>query len=371
MSYMIKEANASKVVLAPPGSTYITGAIILGVIGGAGLYFGYVNRAANPQEVWPIVLMVFGLIFAAGAIAVFVTKGGTTTLPPLITFDNSKGAVVIEMDQAGTQTGYIRYDEIEKFDIQHETRSGKTTSHYYHVYLKKKDGGRWFLTVSGTRPKAEDILQQLNTLVALKNPVTVQLKATLSDKLEKEEKSDKTTIFWHNAVTGASFIGPAAVVLFLAAVVVILIVSGSTTIALVVGAVAALVVVGTVQKTIKDATTRYGVSVGKQNLEYNEFDKTSGAVKSTKAIPLQDLHSVTYSFNAPRSLGEGVMVWTHQQHNTYEQSQSNLMEAIKTHISLYKDIVKLDIRALNPVECLQLEFWLQELIKKKGNEKVG
>ena len=369
--YSVKEAGPGKVVLVPASFNYTITSLLLLAIGGTALYFGVTNLGNTGTELsWPVALVVFGTLFAGAGIGFYIKKGSFINVPQSITFDNAKGVVVIEMDPSSTQKGYIRYDEIDRFDVERETRGGKTPSHYYHVYLLKKDGGRWYLTVSRSRTAADNVLQHLNTHVAVRNPVTLEIKPVISDKLEKVEKQDKTTIFWQNAVDISSFFGPAIVVFFLGGVGIVTFLAGNTTIGMALGGLAVVAIVGFAQKIRKDATTRYSVSLDKEQVEYSESDKSSGAVRKSKSIPLQEVHSIVYTFSPSGSVGDDIVIRTIQQHEDWMKGQTGLMEAIKAHFKSYNELIRFNIKALNAVECLQLEHWLQEVMKKRGNVHV-
>ncbi len=59
-----------------------------------------------------------------------------------------------------------------------------------------------------------------------------------------------------------------------------------------------------------------------------------------------------------------------KQQDQIEKNKDKPLEMLKGVFTGKNQPLQLKINALNPVECLQLETWLQELIKKKGNENV-
>ena len=381
MSYKLTSSDQQGIVFERSVSGCSRALLI--VVGSIFLLLGVGLNAMSSGFESPLILFktIFPL-FGLGAIVlgIFLPRMATQE-PELITFDHHKAAVIIEMKKLEDQTGYIRYDEIEKFDIYVERRSSSsststsstTNSYYYHVFLQKKDGGEWFLSQSGTRAAADEILQKLTSSVQTNKAASNLPTAKLTDKIFKEEKIDKTSILWQNKV-GLS--GPVFLVVF--AAVFLGIISQFVTvkfgdvdyffysilgfIALVFG----VIFFFAVKKMIKDATTRYAVVVGKSTLEYNEIAKSTEAVTNVKTLSLPEVYSVTYSFSPIRSYNRGLAILTREEHLQAQQNRNNPVEALKSIFSGKNRPLTLSITALNPVECLQLEAWLQELIRKKG-----
>jgi hypothetical protein len=126
-----------------------------------------------------------------------------------------------------------------------------------------------------------------------------------------------------------------------------------------------------VRKLIKDATTRYAVSVDHTNLEYYEFSKSTGQMRNKKTHPLHNVQSINYSFTpSQQNMGAGLKILTKADSDRLQELKEKPMEAFKDLFKSGNGPITLSITALNPVECLQLENWLQELILKKGNVKV-
>jgi hypothetical protein len=390
MPYKITSNDNNKLVLERAGTGCAMGMFI-----GVGTLFFIVGICLNifmegyafPNILFKILFPVFGL----GAIlaGIYIPKTTRETTPESITFDNSKGAVIIEMMKNGIQTGYIRYDEIANFDIFVESRSsssssntrGSRTSYYYHVLLRKKDGGEWYLTESGSRSNAEELMQQIGNAVRINNPCTLKITPVFTEKLQKNESYAKTVITWKNKVsiwapifllafavtflsiistafTGNTFgssgfgIFPAIVITFL------LLVFG-------------FVIFSVAKKMYRDATSIFSVVIDKQNFEYLETSKSTGAVKKSRLIPLKSIHIIRYTFTPIKTYGDKcIEILTPIEHDQIQKNKENPIEVFKNLFSGKEGPIQLDIRGLNPVECLQLETWLQNLIKKKGDVDV-
>ncbi len=387
MAYLISTATPSKITLLRESQK---GASTLFII--VGSIFVLIGIGLNVViEQWEFPFLLFKLLFPAfGLMAVFsgifLPGNVRKTTPEQITFDHSKGAVIIEMIKNGNEVGYIRYDEIEGFDIYVEKRSssssssGRSSTYYdYHVFLKKKDGGEWFLTKSSTRDEAEVILNTFRTQVPLANPFTISPSAKLSSKLAKQEGVDKTVVHWQNKITWWT---PIFLIFFATVFTSILSIpftsfaSGGPDvfILIVVGfifTIFLLVMFMVVRKLLKDATTRYAISIGKTQVEYYEFSKSNGAMKNHKGISCDALDRIIYSYTPGKSTDHSdLKLLTKEDVAYWQKTQENPLMALKDIFKSVNQPITLSITALNPVECLQLETWLQELILKKSEKKV-
>lgn len=385
MAYQIQSSDAHRMVLVRQSAAASAGCFM--AIGGLFFLIGvglnvFMSTWEMPFMIFRILVPLFGLVAIFSGI--FLPRQMRETQPALITFDHDLGAAVVQMSASDEQKGFIRYDEISGFDIYVESRRssssgsrGSSTYYHYHVFLKKIDGGEWHLFEFNTRDKAEALIAQLTSQIPKDRPFKVSNAPKLSSKIEKKEGLDKTVIHWQNKVNWWQplFLGMFAVV-FLSIVgsffsfgadlgVFGFIVIGFILIVFV------LVMFSVVRKMIKDATTRYAVSVDHSNLEYYEFSKSSGAMKNKKALPLTEVQSVNYTFAPSKQYEQaGLTILTQAQASRLEEYKQKPLEAVKDLFSSGNDPIKLSITALNPVECLQLENWLQELILKKGNVKV-
>jgi hypothetical protein len=301
--------------------------------------------------------------------------------PELIKFDHPRAVVTVQMDKNTNDAGYIRYDEIDKFDIYVESKSSSgsgssrtRTTYQYHVFLRKKDGGEWFLTQSSTRDEAEAIRQKLTASVQTSRSPSSMPTPTLTDKITREENMDKTSILWQNRVgiAGPLFLF-AFTTIFLGIMTMIL---GGTFgeieffVYFVLGFIILIfltILFFGVRTMIKNATTRYAVLVGKMTVEYQEISKSRESVKHSKSIPIKDVYGVSYSFAPNRNVfGGGLTISTFEQQEKMRSERENPVEGLKGLFSSANRPLTLSTSNLNAMECLQLEAWLQELIRRKG-----
>lgn len=386
MAYHITSSDSHKIILEREPTVVASRIFII-----FGSFFFLIGVGLNAfMTTWEMPYLLFRLLFPTfGLVAIFagiyVPKQTRETQPEQITFDHDKGAVLVDMSKVGNQRGHIRYDEIACFDIDvesHRSSSSNTTmsssTYYrYHVYLKKKDGGQWYLFEYTNRASAEAMVIQLTAQVPTDRIFNDASSSKLSSKIEKKEGLDKTIIHWQNNVTLWQ-----PLFLFVFSVVFLSILSSFFSFGqemdgfamAVIGfifSVFLLVMFTIVRKLIKDATTRYAVSVDHVNLEYYEFAKSSGAMRNKKTLALPQVHSINYTFAPSKNNpGAGLKILTKAEAERFQQYKEKPLEALKDLFTGNNKPISLSITALNPVECLQLENWLQELILKKGNVKV-
>ena len=383
MAYTIVSSDAHKMVLERESVKLATGMFV-----GVGAFFFLVGVGLNFfMTTWEMPFLLFRILFPLfGLIAIFaglyLPKQTESTHPERITFDHTKGAVIVEMKKASNQCGYIRYDEIAGYDIYVESRkssgsgsSPSRTYYRYHVYVKKKDGGEWHLFEFGDRAAAEAVVNQLTTQIPLHKPFTVTETPKLSTKIEKKDGLDKTMIHWQNRIG----LGQPLFLIFFS-IIFFSIISAffsfekdaglNVFFMIVLGFILfvfCLVMFSVVRKLVKDATTRYAVSVDHKNLEYYEFSKKSGQMRNKLTIPLLQIKSINYTFSPSQNLGAGLKILTQSDIDRMTQYQNKPVESLKDFFKGVDGPITLSISALNPVECLQLENWLQMLILKKGN----
>lgn len=385
MPHVLKSADAHKIIFQRATDGCSTAVFV--VVGFVFTFIGVALNLLSTDTEFPFILFRILLpLFGVGAIAAGIAapKIAKRTIPEFISFQNDQGAVVIEMDSSTKQTSHIRYDEIEKFDIYVESRSSSSSSnrpsrivYYYHVLLRKKDGGEWFITECKSQQEAEEMIQQLAAGVKLTNPCTLSNNQLLTPKLYKQEGADKTIIHWQNKV---GFFAPVFLVFFSVAFLSILSTAFTSTFDLngfvyvVIGfilLVFCLVMFMTVKNMFKQATTRYAISIDRSALEYYEFSKSSGIMKNKKAIPLSEVYSIIYSFAPVKNYSNsGLTISTEKESVQAKENKDKPLTELKNLFSGKDKPISLSITALNPVECLQLESWLQDLIKKKGNLHV-
>jgi len=388
MAYHITTFDSQKLALERDSSGFSSRLFVV-----VGSFFLLIGVGLNIfMDTWEVPFILFRILFpffgcVAIAAGLYLPTQSRNTVPEQITFDHNQGAIIIEMMKGGNETGYIRYDEVEGFDFSIERQSSSsstssqtnTTYYTYHVFLKKKDGGEWFLTTLNSQDKAEAAVAIFRSQVPLDKPFTISAPAKLTTKISRQDGADKTMLHWQNKV---SFLMPVFLVVF--TIVFFSIIgtvfsmsadSGIDYFMYVVGGFILLiyffVMFSIVKKLLKDASTRYALAVSKTQFEYYEFSKTGGAMKNHKALPIETVDRIVYSFNSSKpTLNSTLTVMTKEDVNHLQKTKENPLTALKDVFTGQNQPITLSITALNPVECLQVESWLQDLILKKSDKKV-
>lgn len=394
MPLKVKSFSENQLILERDNN--LTNSIIFIIIGAVFTLTGLAMLVLMP---WQFPYLIIKLVFPMVGIVVLYAalnneKHQKKTEVNKIVFDNNLGCVALEMANE-TQRGFIKYSEIEKFDVFVERQtSGKHTNYFYHTVLFKKDSGQWFLTKHTSQEKANETIADLNKKINLSNPYLPNIKPVFSNKLEKNEGLEKTTVSWRNEVkyTSILFLGLFAIT-FLIVLTAILYSFKDSSVQLifpfiVVGfifVVFAIIMFSFVKQMIKDATTKYTIAISRNNFEYLELNKDSNKIKLSKIIPMQELYSIVYNQNPIASNGQPnklfaynkvgydqLMEYRNNPAKQFEAFSAAFTENIKKGTLKFtnesNNQIELVINALNPIECLQLETWLQETIKNKNEE---
>jgi hypothetical protein len=391
MPYEINYSGTDKIILQRRS---VMGAMILIIMIGSiftivGIGVIYLLKNTEPPfSYMRFLFLIFGILAIVGGIN--YPKFTKARIPEMIIFDNQKGYIEIEQNSKVSQKGYISYQDIANFDIHEEYHSGSGSSnkysnssnrgyYTYHVLLRKRDRGEWYLREWRSRNDAEKMVAEFKAL-KLTAPATNIPKSELSNKLNKESMGEKTILSWRNKLGASPFIFTVVVLFvgaFLYMIATLLITKGGDILVvpvyLILGFIS-LIFLGIVflqtRKMIKNATTTYSISVSRNTIEYAESDN-SGNVRSSKIIPLKDAYSIVFSHKSSEK-NAPLYIFTKNEADKYAQVKSNPVniESIKNIFGMVKDTISLNIEGLNAVECLQVENWLQELILAKSETKV-
>lgn len=353
-------------------------AITLTVIGTL-IFMGGVLLAILPLEGDFPGLIIGGFMVPFGALMMW---GGAQqpkyirkTRPETIVFDNDKGAVIMTMDRRQGPEAYIRYDEVRGLEVlKHVSGSGDDRRTTYYTLLRKKDGGEWYLDSFGSQRGAENFKDRLEQHIQWAAPFTATMPVALSPKIERKEGGGKTIIHWQNEVSMVTLAIVGIVISLIFGGIVMAVVSGHSggasdayfelAMLLVFGAVFGFVLSLLFRRIAKDANTRYAVAVDSQQLTYYEFSKKDGQMRNERALPLSAIQSIRYSFGSPNNLTAGIAILTQEDIQKADEKPS--WKSIKSLFSGEGRPITLRIQALNPVECLQLENWLQALLARHG-----
>jgi hypothetical protein len=328
------------------------------------------------------IVPIFGL--AAIYAGIMLPKIQSQTSPDEIIFDNLNGRVQVNQQHSDINTGYIYYDEIEDFIVKakkQESGSSKSSRTYYtyHVYLSKKDRGQWELLKFNSEEAARNEIIKLKTLIKLDvQPQRVALNVTQSKKYNITNDYHRTTLSWRNKIGYGPLFLAAFSVLFLT-IGYVIVSSGFLNedfpifayfVVGFIGIVFVIVIGGNAIKMIKNANTVYSIEITSASLDYMEKDEAE-RIKKTVQFPLNDLHAISFSFDTDSTFRK-IFIYNHEQFEkqgtmTVKFSVDSIMNMYK----FYRDLVSIELQDLTPVEALQVENYIQQQIKERGNVQVA
>lgn len=346
------------------------------------LGFHYSPPGMSTQKIFFIVFgsVAFFLVFLGS----IVPRLRGSFEPLSLVFDNSKGHVEVIQDKAASCVGYIRYDEIARFSIEEKKTSSNsstssTTSRSYYsffVQLIKTDGGTWELVETGSQQYAQEVYAKLVAFVQLDKTPQPTPAIELSSKLQVDNFGSRSEVRWRNKV-----LRPLLLFLLVASVIAgvmcffwfyvpkmmggdmdafFYIVMGFITF------VFTLVIGIQGYKFIKDARTRYGVSIGHDTLVYFE-ESNSGVVRKKKEYTLEEIATIVYHFRL-RQQDTDIYILRDSEANVHRSISTGDMSAtlLRDLISTTLKEMRLSLTGLNCTEHLQLENWIQEQVKSRS-----
>ncbi len=382
MSYNIKSVSFDSVVLKRErtrlGTALFTGVGLVFICVGIFL-FVVVDDEESPLNFFKFITIIMGSIsFFAG---LNYSKQIKKTIPKWVIFNNQKGYIQVQLADDPLVSGYIPYEEISHFYVNMEseysstnTRSGNNRVYSYHVILRKKDEGYWYLYKSSSEKQANKVLDALVKNVKLDRHSVNLPKPWLSDKIQKESTHSKNTIRWKNTVSIWSLVFLIGfVILFFSAGKFIL---GSFmefklddgfvyVVAGFIGFVFLLVMFMTIKKMVKDFRTFYTFSITKDTFIYEEED-THGTVKKTESVSLTDIGGISFSFNPSKGYQTSGSLYVKRKKD--DKKEETPIDEIKKILG--GDGLSLDLSDLNVVEKLELDRWIKNTIKERSGIEV-
>jgi hypothetical protein len=295
-------------------------------------------------------------------------------LPEAILFDNKHGWIKMEQDKKSNQTAYIPYNELEKFDIRKQNSVNNSQRKLsYFVVLKKKDGGSIDLICEYTEAAIASQLEELKKYVNF-NIDSIEIpQVTLSPKILKEIKNEKTYLRWNNPAKKNIknlFMSSVLVYLVIISFLEISILSHAHLIAQI------LIVIMLAGVTIsilyrgfilyKDITNTFGICLGKSSLEYFEENK-SGKINFSLPVTINELHGIVFNFTN-QATEPFLQVETKEEFKLKKERENELLsfDNFKRSIGITTGKIILNTRSLNTIEKIQLENCIQKVIKERS-----
>jgi hypothetical protein len=358
LTYPIVRSDSDQITFARKADGCMTTLFIVG--GGAVALYGFFRLSVTEELSWIIghsLLFLFGVAFASASFLLPMIQNEHT--PQSITFHHASKTVSIRM--GNDEEASFPYFDVGAFEIVSEKRSPSASNsagiHYihYHVIVTRKNGGTWFITSTTNQNEAEQVVGMLRDSLKGENGF-VQSPSPKLPPFFNIENGNPILISWTNPtptwiIVGIRLVGAAVLAVLLRILLDIGDQSLTTSAIFIVLVSIFLIPFWLLATRLKrQGSTRYSLSIGTEALQYCEKDVVSAKVKAQKDVPLSSIERIAYSYSGMD-----------------KASNSSLMIKAKSSDDKH---VHLFLSGLNPVECLQLEMWLQELILKKGSVRV-
>jgi len=290
-------------------------------------------------------------------IIAFVSFGTLNEQPGSYVFNHEKGWVAIHSITNPSVLGYVLYAEILKIDIHIESRKSKnSTTYYYHGYFEKRDGSKWHFVNSLNKEEVVKIIENLLPCIKPDIPSSTPPLDEVSKKIEKLGNKDQAVLHWQNKAIFRTiqliiysffylgFIGFCLLALFVfpetpagAKIVVGIFL-------LLFGSLLGYALVTAFRRNLKNLFRKFALSINSTQLEYYEFNKLTSKQKKNISFPLHTIGTIRYTYVSWENIKKPIEVI----------AKDNNEKKVEIYID-----------ALSPVECLQIENWLQQTIREK------
>lgn len=335
---------------------------VLGVIAVSGFVIHYFYPDLGSMPWGPI---KFGCWIITGffLVVIFISRGIQNSIPHTFIFDHEHGMVILQ-SESGQEEAYIAYNEIEKLDIYvDERKSDDSTTNYFYGYLQKRDGSQWSFVDSLNDQTVRHALDLLREKITPDRPFMPPEKARVSNKIKKEESTTASLLHWTNrtgmrsvqlVVYSILYTGVFGFCLY-----VIFDISGrfpsEAKIACffataIFGTLLGFLLVQVIRRNLKNLFLRFALSVSESAVKYFEFKKGSGERKASVSVAVEDIVAIRYGFQAWENYKKPLEIISRRDPDT--------------PVELYMD-------SLSPIECLQVENWLQETLEAKTGRKLS
>jgi hypothetical protein len=291
-------------------------------------------------------------------IVLFVSAGIHNEEPEKFIFDHEKGWVSIHAKSETNIEAYIQYAEIKKLDIHVKEIKGKnSTTYVFYGYLEKLDGSKWHFVKDGNRNKVEEAIKLILPLINTAPKGNKPPRTTISSKIEKLLRGDTALLYWQNKAAFRSFqlfiytlLWLGIVTLCFCLLFLIPDIPLGAKIAIVIFLLLIVSIFGyylllAIKRNLKNLFRKFAIAITPEKVEYYEFNKNSGKQKVNVALAVSEINSIRFTFVSWENFKKPIEIIPKDKN----------AEAV----AFYMD-------ALNPVECLQVENWIQETLKEKA-----
>ena len=319
---------------------------------------------------------VLGLfIFLVG---VFSPDEKARIIPQRFVFNNAAGRLDVVMRARGRQS-CIPYSEIEGF-FQHTLRflKGGRKREIYLIYVRKKDGGVWFVYDHVLKRKADEVFQQLVAGVNLQAPLIIPAQTAGLGGLKKVQTPQGPELEWGGEI---GWLGLLMVGLFIGLFGLIpasILLDPTSSPAKqaggwVLAVVISLVLVVTIALLLRKMLQIHRISFDAQHLNYTTRFPFFGSQEKRIALPVRHVERVAFSFMQTdyEIISPQIFLLTKEQAEKVSTRERKPEQPIDSVFWENDKPLSLPITGFTPVDGLELEQWLQAQISNRSGLPVA
>lgn len=326
---------------------------------------------------------LFGAFFAALGfliflVGVFSPDEKKRIIPKRFVFNNTAGRLDVVMSATGRQS-FIPYAEIEGF-FQHTLRfvKGGYQREIHLIYVRKKDGGVWFVYDHVSKRNADDVFQQLVAGVNLQAPLIAPTQTAGLGGLKNVSTPQRPVLEWGGEIGWLGllivglFIGmfgliPASMILDPTAS------SSKQAGGWVLAVVVSLAFVVTIALLLRKMLQIHRISFDAQHLNYTTRFRFLGGNEKRTALPLRHVVRVVFSFmqTDQEIIAPEIFLLTKEQAEKVSTRERKPEQPIDVVFWENDKPLSLPITGLTPVDGLALEHWLQAQISNRSGLPVA
>lgn len=371
MSYSIKNVTETSIFLyrnKPRSTSFAQGISALFIIVGMVVSLGLIATESYGALITP------GIMFLAGCIGMIMPNNSTSNdikHAEKIEFDNVSNCIKVYMTKKSLKAGYIPYDSIETIEIKKRCIDSKSNKYAYDVHMLKKDSGIWQLSSFVSEAEAIAFQNPLNSCIksATTSPQLPEIE--LPEKFVQQKTYEGIGFQWTNSAPSGLLLLILMTLLFGIIELYLILIQGYFSLMFVFFTFFFLILLlctyFLIDSIIEYSTTRYAILINAKTFIYRETSKRNGKLKKETIQNISDLSSLHYSFDFNFS---DPILYLDTKENQQKQLDTKKEKSMQSFFSFYKSFFTLKFTALNPVETIELERWIQGMIQELSSKEI-
>lgn len=294
--------------------------------------------------------------------------------PYKIVLDNQTQEVkVYQKIKGSTQVAVLPYHQIKDVIMRETIRSsGKSRTKVYTIYLQKKDATLWQLQELNSRNSAERYYRRVYAFLHIKENDGVEYQPSVpaafpEHVMTRFEYADYVAYSWKNKLS-FKFV---AFIIALAGLWTInskfysdLLNKDDQYTFYIFGAVLLLFTLGAIYGIISSYLISHSLHISRTSIDYLQNGSPS------RSIPISEVAVVGFSFMTQMGGMPLSIITKAQQQRFRELEEANSLPNIFELAMLIKDIFRIQIDALSVIDKINLEYFLEQDLKKIGASEV-